>query len=420
MTVYILIAVCCLLAGGCVGLLVALSAARERLKESKAMYNESLAQTRERYEKSLEDLKDGHEKALQQQISAVKAEMRAESEEVLKKREEELSKKAAESFGSLTGALGKDLKDMKEAFEANKKAQTESSAAMKENLEGAIRRLEKQSESIGGKADHLAQALRGQNKMQGCWGETVLLRLLENEGFIEGVNYDKESTLRDELGFVIPNEDSGKRMRPDFILHFPDDNDVIVDAKVSLTAYSDYLEAGDDAAREDAAKRNLAAIQEQVKNLSGKDYTSYLRPGHRMLDYSIMFVPNYPALQLAYSLDKNVWHEAYARKVLITTEETLMPFLRMITIAWTNVEQVRNQQQIVDAAQTMIARVHDFVKYYATVGDKLQDALKAYENGDKKLRDSGQSIVLSAKKVVSLKVPENPSKRISDLSLSSE
>ena len=382
---------------------------QNELKASHALAQEELKAS---HEKAKEDIKEAHEKALKQQIEALRAEMAAQTEAVLKQREKELSEKAEKTFKEISGDLGKDLKDMKDAFEAGKKAQLESSATLKERFDSAVGKLEAQTKDIGSKADHLAEALRGQKKFQGCWGETILLNLLQTEGMVEGRDFEKESTLRDALGFVILNEESDKKMRPDFILHFPDNNDIVIDSKVSLSAYADWISAKDEASKADAARRNTVAIKEQIKNLSRKDYSRYLREGHRMLDYVIMFIPNYPALQLAYNEDKNIWKTAYAAGVLITTEETLMPFLRMITIAWTNVEQARNQQQIISAAENMLERVADFSKSHAEMGRKLDEARKCYDTCSDKLKDSGHSIVTSAKQIIGLGVKLNPKKSL--------
>ena len=348
--------------------------------------------------------------SLQQQMAAVRAEMTARTETILKEREEELSRKARETFEGISGGLSRDLSAMKDAFEAGKKAQAEDAATLRERFDAAVRELEAQSREIGGKADRLADAMRGQKKLQGCWGETVLANLLTAEGLVEGRDYDKESTLRDELGFALLGEDSEKRMRPDFILHLPDNNDIVVDAKVSLSAFSDYVESEDPDVRASAARRNAEAVREQSKRLARKGYERYLRPGRRMLDYVVMFVPNYPALQLAYTEDPALWRDAYAQGVLITSEETLMPFLRMISIAWTHVEQVRNQQQIIASAQMMIDRVADFAKAHAEMGNKLKDAQDCYDRCSDKLKDSGRSIVQSARQIVKLGVPANPKK----------
>ena len=362
-------------------------------------------------EKKVEEaLRKQQAEALQQQMDSVRAEMTARTEQILKAREEELSRQAKETFEGISGGLSRDLSAMKDAFEAGKKTQAEDAAALRERFDAAVRDLEAQSREIGGKADHLAEALRGRKKLQGVWGETVLANILADEGLVEGRDYDKESTLRDELGFTLVGEDSDKRMRPDYILHLPDNNDIVIDAKVSLAAFSDYIGSDDPEIRADASRRNAAAVREQVRRLSRKGYERYLLPGHRMLDYAVMFVPNYPALQLAYTEDPSLWRDAYASGVLITSEETLMPFLRMISIAWTHVEQVRNQQQIIASAQMMIDRVADFSKYHAEMGRKLTEAQEYYDRCADKLKDSGHSIVQSARQVVKLGVPANPKK----------
>lgn len=380
------------------------------LKSAKKDKEDSLALLRESYERTLSELKKAHAEALSRQIETVKVQVTAESEKMLKAREEELEKRARQTFETLTGGLDRNIRDMKEAFEQNRKTQTETSQSLKENLDSAVKHLREQTLSIGDKADSLAEALRGKNKTQGNWGEIILDNLFRNEGMREGRDYDKEETLRDEKGNVVTNEDTSKRMRPDYILHYPDGHDVIIDSKVVLTAADDYFRATDQAAKDDAMARNLAAIKDQVKNLSKKDYSRYLTPGRRMLDYVIMFVPVYSALRLAYEADRNLWHDAYEQGVLITTEETLMPFLRMIRIAWTSHEQIANQKQIIATAETILARVSDFCTAHARMGKKLEEAMDQYELCDKKIRERGQSIVGAANRLIDLGIPKNSKK----------
>ena len=339
------------------------------------------------HERSLELLRAANEAALQQQISAIRAEMTAETERLLQQREEALSRKAQETFQSISGSLDKEMKGMKEAFEAQKKSTNESSASLKEQLEGAVRSLAAQTRDIGQKADNLASALKGQNKMAGCWGETILYK----------------------------NEDSGKKMRPDFILHYPDRTEVIIDSKVSLDAYSDWAAAESETLKNDAAVRNLSAIRTQIKSLATKRYQDYIREGYKTLDYVIMFIPNYGALQLAKTLAPDIFREAYNQGVLLTTEETLMPFLRMIRIAWTNYDQARNQEKIVKAAQAMIDRVADFAAAHAAMGKKLEEATREYEACSAKIRESGQSILVSAHQLVKLGIPKNPKKPLPEI-----
>ncbi len=361
-------------------------------------------------EKALQLLRETQDTALRQQMEGIRSQMTAETEKLLKQREEAIAKKAEETFQNISGSLGKDLKAMQEAFVAQRKSQTEGTAQMKEAMEQAVKNLQNQTSSIGAKADNLASALKGQNKTAGGWGEVILYNMLVNEGMVEGRDFDREETLRDALGQTVHNEDSSKRMRPDYILHYPDKTEVIIDAKVSLDAYSDWFAAQDAAAKDEAAQRNLQAIRTQIKDLSGKRYPHYIREGYKSLDYVVMFVPNYGSLQLAKSLAPNLFNEAYSQGVLLATEETLMPFLRMIRIAWTNYDQARNQEKIIKAAQNMIDRVYDFSKAHATMGEKLRDAMKQYDAVSAKIDESGQSILTSARQLIKLGVPKNPKK----------
>ena len=383
-----------------------------QVKACNALQNK-LIQAKEALKNS-EKLQELQQEAFEKQLELVKSQLTAETERLLQQREEILQKKAEETFRNLAGPLGKDLKEMKDSFDAQKQAQTAGSATLKTVVEHAVKQLQDQTTAIGTKADNLAQALKGQNKMTGIWGETILYNMLVAEGMEEGRDFDREETLRDEKGNIVLNEDSGKRMRPDYILHYPDKTEVIVDAKTSMEALSDWFATEDAALKEDASKRNLQAIRAQIKSLSGKRYQDYIREGYKTLDYVLMFIPNYSALQLAKTLAPNIFQEAYQQGVLLTTEETLMPFLRMIRIAWTNYDQARNQEKIIKAAQTMIDRVADFAKAHAAMGDKLRAALDEYDKVSAKIGDSGNSIITSAKQLIKLGVPKNPKKPLPD------
>ena len=382
------------------------------VKACNKLENELIAAKRDL--ENAEKLQKMQQESFAQQLEAVKSQLSAETEKLLKQREESLQQKAEETFKTLTGPLGKDLKAMQESFDAQKRTQAEGTASLKTAMEQAVKHLQEQTQSIGSKADNLAQALKGQNKMAGTWGEIILYNMLVNEGMEEGRDFDKEETLRDAQGSIVYNEDSGKRMRPDYILHYPDKTEVIIDAKTSMEALSEWVATEDPLLKEDAARRNLQAIRAQIKSLSGKRYQDYIRDGYKTLDYVIMFIPNYSSLQLAKTLAPNIFSEAYQQGVLLTTEETLMPFLRMIRVAWTNYDQVRNQEKIIKAAQTMVDRVYDFAKAHAAMGDKLHAALDEYEKVSLKVGESGNSILTSARQLIKLGVPKNPKKPLPD------
>lgn len=350
---------------------------------------------RQQYEKTLAELKAGQEKA----IEAAKTALALENEKILKAREESLKKEAAETMKAITGGLDQNIKDMKEAFEAQKKSHAEESSSIKTQFAETVRHLREQTESIGNQAEDLAKALKGKNKMQGIFGETILENLLQAEGLRKGIDYDTEFWLRDKKGRRIENEETGRKMRPDFALHFPDETDVVIDAKMSLTALSDYFAAETDEERADASRRNLESVVAHIGELTGKEYQKYIE-GRKTLDYVIMFIPNYGAYQLAKQEDKDIFAKAFKQNVLITTEETLIPFLRLIRTAWVQKEQMENIAEIVKAAQDMVERVGIFCHANAELEKDLEDVLDGFKENTKRLVDGKQSIVKAAMKAI--------------------
>lgn len=377
----------------------------------KSHYRELRSSDKSNFDKLLNEVKEGQEKALE----AARNVLELNNEKTLKAREDALRKEAEVTFKNITGVLDKEIKNMKEAFEAQKKANVEESTSIRMKFDETVRHLKDQTESIGGKADRLADALRHDNKMQGNWGERMLKNIFDQEGLVAGRDYDREEYLTDEMGNIIRNEETGNRMRPDFILHFPDNTDIIIDCKMNLDAYVDWYNADNDEDREKASRRNLEAVKNQVRSLSGKRYSDYVMDGHSTLNYVIMYVSNYGALQLARQREPDVVNEAFKHNVLITTEETLMPFLRMIHTAWVNVDQIRNQEKIVKAAQTMVERVADYCEANALVGKKLQEAIDIHGKSTRKLEEGGQSIVRAAREVVRLGISINPKKKLPEI-----
>ena len=370
-----------------------------------------LASEREQHEKALRELQAAQEKA----IEAARTALALENEKTLKAREEALKKEAAETMKTITGGLDKDIREMKEAFDAQKKTHAEESSAIRTQFSETVRHLREQTETIGSKAETLASALKGQNKMQGIFGETILENILKAEGLREGHDYDAEFWLRDRKGDIIENEESGRRMRPDFALHFPDQTDVLIDAKVSLSALADYFSAKTDEERADASRRNLASVMAHVKELTGKEYQKYV-VGRKTLDYVIMFIPNYGAYQLAKQEDPDIFSKAFAQNVLITTEETLIPFLRLIRSAWVQKEQMENIGEIVSAAQAMVERVALFCEKNAEVEKTLDGAVKKFKENSLRLSGGRQSIVGAARKAIDHGVPEPTSHLLPPLS----
>ena len=401
-TILIALVAAAVVAAALIALVIAWVRKDAQLRTSEALRESERAQ----HERAMDEVKAGHEKAIaelkegqQKAIDAARTALALENEKTLKAREEALKQEAAETMKTITGGLDRNIQEMKAAFEAQKKSQAEESSAIKTQFAETVRHLKEQTDTIGNKAETLASALKGQNKMQGIFGETILENILQAEGLREGHDYDAEFWLRDRKGNLIQNEETGRHMRPDFALHFPDDTDVLIDSKVSLSALADYFDAETPEERADAARRNLESIRSHIKELTSKEYQKYVE-GRKTLDYVIMFIPNYGAYQLAKQEDPDVFAEAFRQNILITTEETLIPFLRLIRTAWVQMEQMENITEIVKAAEDMVERVGLFCRYNAALENDLQKVLDGFRENTNRLVDGKQSIVKAAYRAI--------------------
>ena len=369
----------------------------EALRENeREQHEKALAEIKASHEKALSDLRAGQEKA----IEAARTALALENEKILKAREEALKKEAAETMKNITGGLNQTIKGMTEALEAQKKSHSQETSDIKAVFDETVKNLKEQTKAIGNQAEDLAKALKGKNKVQGNFGETILENMLKEQGFREGYDYESEYWLRDKEGNRIRNEETGKHMRPDFVLHLPDQTDILVDSKMSLTALTDYYAAETDEEREEASLRNLESVRSHVKELTGKEYQKYV-VGRKTLDFVIMFIPNYGAWQLAKMKDAGIFNWALEHSVLITTEETLIPFLRLIHGAWQQKERMENIEEIVKAAQDMVERVGIFCHANAALQKDLEGVLEEFKENTNRLVDGKQSIVKAAMRAIS-------------------
>jgi DNA recombination protein RmuC len=257
-------------------------------------------------------------------------------------------------------------------------------------------------------AEELTRAFKHESKTQGDWGEVILSNLLEKQGFTEGKDFETQIVMRDENGNTI-RPDEGENLRPDVLLHLDDKRDVIIDSKVSMTAYIDYANAEDELSRRHFLKEHIASLKKHVDELSAKNYTQYQINPH--LDFVIMFVPQVPALWAATAEEPSLWQDAMEKKVFIADEQTLYAALRIIRITWTHIDQEQNHKRLFELAQEMINRTGLFLKEYDTIGHSLQQALEAFENGKKKLQPGGMSIGTTANNILKLGVENRRSNR---------
>ena len=338
----------------------------------------------------------------------VKEQLQNTTQEILKQREESLGKTNAEQIGNVVTPL-------KEQLEAIQKQVTESIKTTTDNkasLGRAIEDLMKQTKTISDDANNLTRALRNESKTQGIWGEMILEQLLENSGLEKDVHYELQTTLRDASGKAITHDETGKRLIPDVIVHYPDGKDCIIDSKVSLNDFVDYCNAENPDDKEKALAKHIVSVKKHVKELVSKDYSSYIKPPRMAMNYVIMFVPNESAMQLALLEDSTMWRDAFDKGICITSEQNLLVLLRMIKMAWTQVQQAQNQQQVFDQARKLLDRVADFIERFDRVGEQINKAGETFNGAKNKLYNGQQSVVKAAKEMEKLGAKTSSKKQL--------
>ena len=346
-------------------------------------------------------------------IAKVTAQLKSATDEMLKQRQKEFAESSHVNIGQIVNPLRETIDKMKVVMNDSTLKQTAMTSEMKVNIENMMR----QSQAAKQSADELARVFKHRSKVQGDWGETVLAELLDSQGLTKGVHYDVQSVIKDAEGYVVKSME-GSIMRPDVILHLDQRREVIIDSKVSLTSFMDYVNAEDEDVRQMHLKAHIDSIQKHVKELSAKDYSSYVQAPKVKMDYVIMFVPHTGALWTALHSQPDLWRKAMDKNVFIADEQTLFAALRIINLTWTQIAQAQNHEKVYALANEMLDRVGQFMKKYQAIGKALENATKAYEDGEKKLLPGGQSILQTCGKLEKLGAKQsdkNPLPQLIDL-----
>ena len=373
----------------------------------KVSFEKQLQLTKEAHEREIAAMKQMNEEQVKSQLDLIREQMQTTSEKVLKMRQEELGAQNKEQVSKIIDPLQKSLKDMQEALDKTKEQQTEALTRLDESIKINMQK----SQAIGETADRLTRALTGEVKVQGNFGELKLKQLLEDLELKEGEQFDTQETLRDKGGKGLKGDD-GKGLIPDFILHFPNNRHVVVDSKMSLTDYERYMNAEDGTPEKSIyLKAHIDSVRAQVKRLARKEYTKYLPEGYNRLNFAIMYVPIEGALNLALLNDASLWREAYDEGVMILGPQTMYMNLRVLEMMWTQVRQLKNQQAMMDAANTVIDRVQDFGIRFMDVESSMNDTLKKMAKLKITTAESGASIITAAKNLLKAGARENKKKK---------
>ena len=356
---------------------------------------------------------------VRQQIEEVRGEKQEEqqkrdaqfmnmAQQVLERSASKLKESNTETMTGITQPLKDAIANMQKAISENQKESAAHSASFREQM---IQMMQ-QTQQLGEKAESLTNVLRRDNKVSGNMGEIILGDLLASQGLTEGIHYEVQTRLRDELGRPLKHDETGKEMQPDVILHYPQGQDAIVDSKVSLVAYEKYVNAETPEEKERYLQEHIKSVRGHVNELARKDYSKYIKNGRDAVDFVIMFVPFESSLQLALANDPTLWREAFEKKVFVTGEQNLLGILHMIHIAWVQNQQAENQQKVFGLAEQLLDRLGDFVQRYNDLGTKIEAVQKAYENTNNKLITGRQSVVQKGRELVDLGAKENANRKI--------
>jgi DNA recombination protein RmuC len=294
---------------------------------------------------------------------------------------EEKSKKFAEQNQTSLKALLDPLRERIQVFQGKVEEVYVTEGKERSALAEQVRQLLDLNRQLSDDAGNLTRALKGQSKVQGNWGELVLERVLDAAGLIEGVHYETQ---------VSHHREDGSRAQPDVVLKLPEERQLVIDAKVSLTAYEAWVNAGSEEERKAELRRHIDSVRFHIKGLSSKNYQELYQLNS--LDFVIMFIPVEPAFHLAIAEDDGLWQEAWEKNVLLVSSSTLLFVVRTVSHLWRQEQQSQNAREIARKGGELYDKLCAFVQDLESVGRNLNQAQKAHEGAVTKLTGRGSLI----------------------------
>ena len=281
-----------------------------------------------------------------------------------------------------------NITDFRERVEKIYSSENEQRGALRNELENLI----KLNARITTETANLTQALKGNSKVQGDWGEMILETILDNSNLIRGIHYDTQHNLKDA---------EGNNLRPDVVLYLPEGKQIVIDSKVSLTAYADYVAAEDASERQRHLAAHIASVRQHVKELGSKEYQRLLQSP----DFVIMFVANEPAFLTALQNDNAIWNDAYDRKVIVSSPTNLFALLKLVDDLWKRNDQSKNTADIVTYGTKLYEQLVAFVSALEGVGQSIDKAKASYDEAYKRLCTGNDNIIRSGERLRKLGLP---------------
>jgi DNA recombination protein RmuC len=359
--------------------------ALNRSHEELGVKRSALAESHARLEQQVESAKLREietSKLLNDTKEAMASEFKLLAGTLLEEKGAKLGEQQKETLTSLLLPFSETLKDFKSKVEQSREADL----TAREGLIAQIRHLTELNHDIGARAQSLTDALRGESKTRGIWGEQVLLKLLELAGLREGVNFRAQASHREE--------GSSARLVPDVVLDLPQDRAIIIDSKVSLVAYERYGAAQDEDGRTQALKEHCDSVKRHIKDLSDKNYPKLYNL--RSVDFTLLFVPIESALMLASEAEPELAQYALERHIALVSPNTLFTVLRTIEYIWRLEKTTRNMEKIVKRGTQMYDAARKFAEHIVAINDSLAKATAAAQEAEKALNDPSRGLVRQA------------------------
>lgn len=325
-------------------------------------HNEAMAAMEKRHNEAMTAMEQRHSEAIiaernrfKETLDKVQEQVKNATGEILKQQQEELKKTNKESVERLIAPLNQQMESINKLMVDTRSANEKSNSS----LEGTINQMIQQTEKVGHQADNLAEAMKNKGKVHGDWGEQVLDDILEGSGLREGIEFTKQEVI------TIGNRES---YRPDFIINTPEGGRIIVDSKVSLTAYTDAIGAETKEEYEQLVKKNYDSVWSHVTELAKKEYPKYVQGA---MNYVIMFMPNEGAYVMAMNYNRSLAQEAYRKGIIILNPTNLMLTLNLVLQSWNGTRQQDNCQKILEEANGMYDKVIGLVDTSVTLSNQI-------------------------------------------------